>query len=93
MISMDKIIFGLFTILLFHHAVAAHGASAPGQAAERKDYPITPARFTKVKVTDAFWLPRIETNRAVTLPFLFKKNEDTGRLDNFAIAGGLMEGK
>jgi DUF1680 family protein len=58
----------------------------------RKDYPIAPVPFTKVKVSDGFWLPRIETNRAVTLPFLFGKNEETGRLDNFAIAGGLMEG-
>lgn len=57
-----------------------------------KEYPITPVPFTQVKVTDGFWLPRIETNRTVTLPFLFQKNEETGRLDNFAIAGGLMKG-
>jgi DUF1680 family protein len=63
--------------------------AAPG----KKDYPITPVPFTQVKVADAFWLPRIEKNRAVTLPFLFRKNEETGRLDNFAIAGGLIKGK
>jgi DUF1680 family protein len=68
-------------------------ALGSGGAAGKKDYPITPVPFTKVKVTDAFWLPRIETNRAVTIPFLFKKNEETGRLDNFAIAGGLLQGK
>jgi DUF1680 family protein len=68
-------------------------APAPGGEAEKKDYPITPVPFTKVKVADSFWLPRIETNRAVTIPFLFKKNEETGRLDNFAIAGGLIKGK
>jgi DUF1680 family protein len=68
-------------------------ALGSGGAAGKKDYPITPVPFTKVKVTDAFWLPRIETNRAVTIPFLFKKNEETGRLDNFAIASGLLQGK
>jgi DUF1680 family protein len=80
-------ILGLFVL-----GLGVAWASA-GSETGHKDYPITPVPFTKVKVTDAFWLPRIETNRAVTLPFLFKKNEETGRLDNFAVAGGLMEGK
>jgi hypothetical protein len=59
----------------------------------KKDYPLQPVPFTRVAVTDAFWLPRIETNRTVTIPFILKKNEETGRIDNFAIAGGLMQGK
>src|SRR5665647_2271034 len=62
-------------------------------AAEKKDYPITPVPFTAVKVTDGFWAPRIETNRAVTIPAIFKKCEETGRIDNFAIAGGLLKGE
>jgi DUF1680 family protein len=57
-----------------------------------KDYPIKPVLFTDVEVMDKFWLPRIETNRKVTIPFAFKKSEETGRIDNFAKAGGLMEG-
>jgi DUF1680 family protein len=70
-----------------------YAVSAMGAAPEKKDYPITPVPFTKVRVNDAFWRPRIETNRTVTIPFLFQKNEETGRLDNFAIAGGLIKGK
>jgi DUF1680 family protein len=62
-------------------------------ATEKRDYPIKPVPFTAVKITDGFWAPRIETNRAVTLPFLFQKNEETGRLANFAIAGSLTKGK
>ncbi|MCP2604561.1 glycoside hydrolase family 127 protein [Candidatus Aminicenantes bacterium AH-873-B07] len=58
-----------------------------------KDYPIKPVPFTKVKINDNFWLPRIETNLKVTIPFAFKKCEETGRIDNFAKAGGLMKGK
>jgi len=58
-----------------------------------KDYPITPVPFTAVKVTDGFWAPRIETNRSVTIPAIFKKCEETGRIDNFAIAGGLVKGE
>ena len=56
------------------------------------DYPYTPVAFTDVKIDGGFWLPRIETNRDVTLWYEFKKCEETGRIDNFAIAGGLKEG-
>jgi DUF1680 family protein len=55
-------------------------------------YPITPVSFTEVKVTDGFWAPRIEINRTVTIPFAMKKNEETGRVDNFRKAAGLMGG-
>jgi len=61
--------------------------------ANRKDYPITPVPFTAVKVTDGFWAPRIETNRKVTIPAIFQKCEETGRIDNFAIAGRLIKGE
>jgi DUF1680 family protein len=60
---------------------------------ERKDYPIQPVPFTQVHFTDHFWAPRIEVNRTVTIPFAFKQCEITGRLDNFAIAGGLKKGE
>ncbi len=58
-----------------------------------KDYPLKPVTFTEVQVSDSFWLPRMETNRKVTIPFAFKKCEETGRIDNFAKAGGLIPGK
>lgn len=58
----------------------------------KKDYPITPIAFTAVQVTDHFWLPRMEINYRTTIPFAFKKCEETGRIDNFAKAGKLMAG-
>lgn len=57
------------------------------------DYPIQPVPFTSVHIDDQFWTPRLETNRKVTLPYNFKKCEETGRIQNFAIAGGLVEGE
>ena len=57
------------------------------------DYPIQPVPFTSIHIQDDFWTPRLETNRQVTLPYNFKKCEETGRLRNFAIAGGLEEGE
>ncbi|WP_273566759.1 beta-L-arabinofuranosidase domain-containing protein [Maribacter halichondriae] len=69
---------------------------APETAAISKtnlDYPIQPVPFTSVSIQDNFWSPRIETNRKVTIPYNFQKCEETGRLSNFAIAGGLEEGE
>lgn len=73
-------------------AVLAMAPAAAGQTGQA-DYPITPVPFTAVKVTDGFWAPRLETNRTVTIPAIFRKCEETGRIDNFAIAGGLMKGE
>ena len=56
------------------------------------DYPIRPVTFTDVRFTDAFWLPRLEINRTVTLPYDFEKCEETGRVANFLKAAGKMEG-
>jgi len=53
---------------------------------------LTP-ELTSVKVNDPFWTPLIERNRTATIPYTFGKCEETGRIDNFAIAGGLMKGK
>ncbi len=65
------------------------------EASERaiSDYPYRPVPFTDVKLNDIFWAPRIKTNREVTIPYAFEQCEKTGRIDNFAIAGGLMEGE
>lgn len=56
------------------------------------DYPITPIPFYDVTVQDAFWSPRMEVNRTVTLPYNFEKCEETGRVDNFVKAAGKMAG-
>ena len=60
--------------------------------AGQRDYPVAPVPFTAVRVQDEFWSPRMETNRVTTVWYDFKKCEDTGRIDNFAKAGGLMPG-
>jgi uncharacterized protein len=48
--------------------------------------------FNEVKISDQFWLPKIETNRTVTIPASFAKCEENGRMDDFLIAGGKMNG-
>ena len=59
----------------------------------KPDYPIQRADFTQVKLEDEFWAPRLKINRTVTIPYLFKLDEETGRTDNFRIAAGLKKGK
>src|SRR5579872_4362131 len=62
-------------------------------AAQQRDYPVKPVPFTAVHVTDTFWAPKIETNRAITIPFAFKQDEDTGRINNFVRAAKALRGE
>ena len=72
--------------------LAAVLAFSQGQGDLKKDYPIRPVDFTKVQITDKFWAPKMETNRRETIPFAMKKNEETGRVDNFRKAARMMKG-
>ena len=58
-----------------------------------QDYPFQPVPFTRVGLTDGFWAPRIETNRVLTIPFALNMSEETGRIENFRVAGNLSDGK
>ncbi len=54
----------------------------------------TPVKFSDVNISDAFWSPRQMALSEVTVPFCLDYcTEKTHRLDNFAVAGGLMEGE
>jgi len=55
-------------------------------ASAQQDYSIKAVDFTQVKLNDMFWLPRIETNRTVTIPASFERCETTGRVKNFEMA-------
>jgi len=63
------------------------------QSCEDRNGRLQAVPFTNVTIADEFWAPRIATNRKVTIPYAFKKCEQTGRISNFAKAAGLMEGK
>lgn len=57
------------------------------------DYAYRPVSFVDVSIQDSFWKPRIDTAVNITIPYDFDKCESTGRIDNFAKAGGLMPGQ
>jgi len=60
---------------------------------KNRDYSIQPIPFTSARIQDDFWRSRIDTAVNVTIPYDFEKCEETGRIDNFAKAGGLVDGE
>lgn len=69
--------------------IARLAAAAPPS----QDYPVRAVPFTEVSVSDPFWSPRLETNRLVSIPYALEQCETTGRINNFAKAGQLMQGE
>jgi DUF1680 family protein len=47
--------------------------------------------LTAVRLTDAFWAPRIERNRDVTLASQYRQLEETGTVDNFRRVAGTKD--
>ena len=81
----------LFTVVAALLAVAGCGPQ-PETPSSSDSARLEAVPFTAVQIDDSFWRPRIETNRTVTIPTNFEKSEETGRISNFARAGGLEEG-
>src|SRR6187402_212291 len=68
----------LFLFVLFLPCILSLG--------QQKDYSIQAVNFSRVKLADSFWLPRIKTNHNVTIPASFERCENTGRIKNFEMA-------
>ena len=84
---------GRITAIMFVSVMLAScGGETPRHEAEQAGWLVTPP-LQAVTVNDSFWTPLIERNRIATIPYVFGKCEETGRIDNFAIAGGLKKGK
>jgi uncharacterized protein len=88
--------FAMFLAPPGHPTAGAAAGTPPVRLARRGPMPppdaIQGVRFTDVTFTDAFWVPRLETNRTVTIPFAMKQNQDTGRIKNFEMAAHAVEG-
>jgi DUF1680 family protein len=73
--------------------LAVAGLALLPAAAGARDYPVKPVPFTAVHFEDAFWAPKIETNRAVTVPFALKQCEDSRRVYHFERAAAVLKGQ
>lgn len=85
----SQVLFTISVMLLFWSCTTTKQETAVKKA----DYAISGVPFSKVQISDNFWLPKIETNRTATIPASFEKCEEMGRIENFLIAGGKMEGE
>jgi DUF1680 family protein len=98
MVSRFALYFGLAIIICsLTITSSSQQVKAPVTAAQPvsppRDYPVKPVPFTSVHFTDAFWAPRLEINRKVTIPFAFKKDEETKRVYNFERAAAVLRGE
>ncbi len=83
-----------FLVLTLLPLMSCTSSTAGGESQLASDaVHIEPTPFTDVRFTDQFWAARLETNRTVTIPHVFRRCEEEGRMENFAIAGGLREGQ
>jgi len=84
---MQKLVYWELKIFFMKRLIVAVVVlSSIASFAQQKDYPIKGVDFTKVKLTDKFWLPRIKTNHTVTIPASFERCDKTGRVKNFEMA-------
>jgi DUF1680 family protein len=58
-----------------------------------QDYPVRQVNLTQVELTDAFWLPRIQTVQTKTIRYAFGKCDSEGRFENFRTAARVMKGE
>ena len=55
------------------------------------DYPLTPILFNNVVINDAFWLPRLVTQKRVTTPFALEKTQPA--VENLRRCGAFLRGE
>ena len=69
-------------------------AGCVSQPASRQVRKMEPVNFSQVSIEDDFWKPRLETHASTTLQVCIDQCENaTNRVNNFAIAAGVREGK
>ena len=73
--------------------LAAVSSVAQARAEEAAAQPLRAVPFEKLHLADAFWGPKIETNRTATIEANLSQCETTGRIKNFAVAGKLVPGR
>jgi uncharacterized protein len=54
---------------------------------------LRPVGLDAVTIDDAFWAPRLRTNRESTLPSQYRLLWETGRIDNLLRAAGARDGE
>ena len=74
-------------------AVAALLATPAVGESPKKGAVLSTVPFPDVQIRDAFWSPRLDTNRKATIEANLRQCEIIGCMQNFAVAGELRQGK
>ncbi|MDR2388328.1 MAG: glycoside hydrolase family 127 protein [Tannerellaceae bacterium] len=82
-----------YIFLSFAVALCLTACERRGLPTAYADYPIQPVSLTRVQLTDAFWLPRIQTLREKTLGYAFDKCDTEGRFENFQTVARVLQGE
>jgi DUF1680 family protein len=87
--------FALLTLVCYNAVPSASQKRSKAEplAQKPRDYPVKPVPFTSVHFNDSFWAPRLEINRKVSIPFAFKKDEETKRIYHFERAAAVLRGE
>ncbi|MFO7256861.1 MAG: glycoside hydrolase family 127 protein [Bacteroidota bacterium] len=72
--------------------LSCSGRETTSETQQHNDYPYQTVDIRSIRLTDNFWLPRIQTIQEKTIAYALEKCREEGRFDNFLIAGGQMEG-
>lgn len=81
-----------YTIILFLF-YGCQQSQEPKNSSVKSGYPIHPTDIRNVKLSDDFWLPIIKRVQEKTIEYALEKCEEEGRMENFLIAGGVIEGE
>lgn len=79
-------------ILLTICVLAVIACNKTEKPATYSGYPIEAVKLNQVKLTDDFWLPRIQSIQRKVISYAFDKCETEGRLENFVVAGKVIHG-
>lgn len=80
-----------FTAILL--TLATVSTTAYASAEDKVGHSLRAVPFENVHLADAFWTPKIDTNRTATIEANLDQCEATGRIKNFAVAGKLVPGR
>jgi len=72
-------------------AAVAVSCLLPAAAFAQKTEIIQAVPFTDVKIADGFWTPKIDVNRNVTIPYLYKKFNEGNRTETKTLEATFFE--
>lgn len=69
-------------MIMFDKLAMMNASKRPGdELPKTKIQKLIPLPLCQVQINDGFWAPKLKTNREVTIPAIYQRCEETGRID------------